>query len=158
RERLARGNAAVAFMRLGNGDDARAASELIGTEHRLGMSQLTDTVGTSGTGTWGDSYTSTTGTADSVSRSVSVSTGTRGRRGRGRSGGPGPFGDFNRSSSRDSSHSYGESDSVSLTEGINTSTAWGISTSKALGDSSSTGRTMARSRELLVEAESLQRL
>jgi hypothetical protein len=45
RQRLGRGNAAVAFMRLGNADDAKAASEQIGTEHRFVISQLTDTVG-----------------------------------------------------------------------------------------------------------------
>ncbi len=160
RERLGRGTAATAFMRLGNGDDARAASELIGTEHRLVLGQLTDTVGSSVTDTVGDSYTSTAGTADSFSDSVSVSRSTGSSRGRGRSrpGGAGPFGDFNRSSSLDSSHSYGESESVSLTAGINASTSWGVSTSRALGGSTSTGRTMQRSRELLVEAESLQRL
>src|SRR6185437_6192159 len=85
RERLGRGNAAIAFMRLGNGEDARVASELIGTEHRFVVSQLTDTVGTSVTDTWGDSYTSTVGTADSVADSISVSV-NRGRSsGRGRS-------------------------------------------------------------------------
>ena len=87
RERLGRGNAAVAFMRLGNGDDARAASELIGTEHRFVVSQITDTVGTSLTDTWGDSYTSTVGTADSVAGSLSVGRNAGGSRGRGRSQG-----------------------------------------------------------------------
>ena len=85
KERLGRGNAAVAFMRLGNADEARAASEQIGAEHRFVVSQLTDTVGTSLTDTAGDSYTSTVGTADSVADTASVSD-TRGRsRGRGRS-------------------------------------------------------------------------
>src|SRR5262249_60013070 len=71
RERLGRGNAAVAFMRLGNGDDARTASELIGTEHRFVVSQLTDAVGTSLTDTWGGSYASSSGTDDSVAGSGS---------------------------------------------------------------------------------------
>jgi hypothetical protein len=71
RERLGRGNAAVAFMRLGNAADAKAASEHIGTEHRFVLSQFTDTVGTSVTDTTGDSYTSTAGTSDSVARSTS---------------------------------------------------------------------------------------
>ena len=53
RERLGRGNAAVAFMRLGNAADAKAASEQIGTEHRFVVSQLTDTVGISVTDTQG---------------------------------------------------------------------------------------------------------
>ncbi len=96
RERLGRGNAAIAFMRLGNGDDAKAASELIGTEHRFVIGQLTDTVGTSFTDTWGDSYTSTVGTADSVSESFSISQERGGGSGSGRSyqGGFAPFGEY----------------------------------------------------------------
>ena len=159
RERLGRGNAAVAFMRLGNGDEARAASELIGTEHRFVVSQITDTVGTSLADTWGDSYTSTVGTADSVAGSLSVGRNAGGSRGRGRSqGGLAPFGDFNASSSRDSNYSVSESDSVSLTEGINTGTSWGSSLSRALGENASLGRTAQRSREFLVEGDELQRL
>ncbi len=68
RARLGRGNAAVAFMRLGNADDARVASEQLGTEHRFVIAQLTDTVGASVTDTAGQAYTSTVGTASSVSR------------------------------------------------------------------------------------------
>ena len=159
RERLGRGNAAIAFMRLGNGDDARAASELIGTEHRLVVGQLTDTVGTSVTDTWGGSYTSTVGTSDSLtdSFSASASSGTSRGRGRGRRGFA-PFGDFNSSSSRDQSYSVSESDSVSLTAGINAGSSWGVSLSRALGENASLGRTAQRSREFLVEADELQRL
>ena len=160
RERLGRGNAAIAVMRLGNGDDARAASELIGTEHRLVLSQLTETVGTSVTDTWGDSYTSTAGTSDTAAGSYSVSTTEGASRGRGRSrpSDLGPFGSFSSSVSRDASRSAGESGSLSLTEGINSSTSWGTSTSKALGGNESAGRTVQRSREFLVEAGELQRL
>ncbi len=53
-------------MRLGNAEDAKAASEQIGSQHRFVLSQLTDTVGASVTDTAGDSYTSTVGTAQSV--------------------------------------------------------------------------------------------
>jgi hypothetical protein len=160
RERLGRGNAAIAFMRLGNGDEARVASELIGTEHRFVVGQLTDTVGTSVTDTWGDSYTSTVGTADSVADSISVSSNRGESKGRGRSyqGGFAPFGDFSRSLSGDSSYSIGRQGSVSLTEGINSGTSWGLSMSRALGENASLGRTAQRSREFLVEAAELQRL
>jgi hypothetical protein len=160
RERLGRGNAAIAFMRLGNGDDARVASELIGTEHRFVVGQLTDTIGTSVTDTWGDSYTSTVGTADSVADSISVSSNRGQSRGRGRSyqGGFAPFGDFSRSLSGDSSYSTGRQSSVSLTEGINSGSSWGLSLSRALGENASLGRTAQRSREFLVEAAELQRL
>jgi len=160
RERLGRGHAAVSFMRLGNGEDARAASEQVGTEHRFVVGQITDTVGASVTDTWGGSYTSTIGTADSLAGSLSLSRSSGGSRGRGRSQPwlAGPFGDFSRSSSRDVNFSAAESESISLTEGINTGTSWGISLSSALGESISLGRTAQRSREFLVEPAELQRL
>ena len=160
KERLGRGNAAVAFMRLGNADDAKIASEHIGTEHRFVLTQLTDTVGTSVTDTIGDSYTSTVGTADSVSTSASTSETTGGSRGRGRSGdsGSAPFGHTNWTRSRDRNHSTGTSDSESITEGINLSTAWGVSTSRAIGVNDSLARTTQRSREFLVEQHELQQL
>jgi len=159
RERLGKGNAVIVFMRLGNGDDARAASELIGTEHRFVVGQLTDTVGTSVTDTSGDSYTSTVGTSDSVADSVTAAQSSGGSRSRGRSRqGFGPFGDFNSSSSTDSNYAFTGSDTVSLTEGINSGTSWGISLSRALGENASASRTAQRSRELLVEPGELQRL
>ena len=160
RERLGRGSAAVAFMRLGNADDARVAAEQIGTEHRFVVSQLTQTLGTSVTATTGDSYTSTVGTADSVTDSASV-TDTAGRsRGRGTSHGGGfaPFGEISGSASRDRSTSRALSDSVALTEGINASTAWGWSTSQAFGTSDSLAAGAQRSREFLVEQHELQQL
>jgi hypothetical protein len=62
RERLGRGHAAVAFMRLGNAEDARVASEHMGTEHRLELAQLTETISPTVDGLNG-SYTSTVGDA-----------------------------------------------------------------------------------------------
>jgi hypothetical protein len=160
RERIGRGNAAVAFMRLGNAEEAKVASEQIGTEHRFVLSQLTETVGTSVTDTTGDSYTSTVGTADSVSTTASASE-TAGRsRGAGHSQESSmlPFGHSTRSRSRDASYSYGTSDSESITEGINTSSAWGVNTSRAAGSNESLARTSQRSREFLVEQHELQQL
>ncbi len=159
-ERLGRGNAAVAFMRLGNAEDAKTASEQIGTEHRFVLTQLTDTIGTSVTDTGGDSYTSTVGTADSVADSVSTSD-TAGRsrgRGRSRQDSFAPFGHFTGSVSRDSSYSRSVSDSRSLTAGINESTAWGLNTSRAVGGNESLARTAQRCREFLVEQHELQQL
>ena len=160
KERLGRGNAAVAFMRLGNAEDAKVASEQIGTEHRFVLSQLTETVGTSVTDTVGDSYTSTVGTADSVSTSVTTSETTGRSRGRGRSGEStvAPFGHSNWTASRDRNYSSGTSDSESITEGINASTAWGINTSRAVGSNDSMARSTQRSREFLVEQHELQQL
>lgn len=160
RERAGRGQAALAFMRLGNTEEAKAASELIGTEHRFVVGQITDTAGTSVSDTWGGSYTSTAGTADSYSGSLSVSGTAGGSRSRGRSGPGGfaPFGGFSASAGRDASYSVSESESQSLTEGITTGTSWGISLSRALSVNSSLAATAQRSRELLVEADALQRL
>jgi hypothetical protein len=160
KERLGRGNAAVAFMRLGNAEDARVASEQIGAEHRFVVSQLTDTVGTSLTDTAGDSYTSTVGDSGSVTDSASV-TDTQGSgsgRGHSRQDPFAPFGPATGSRSEESSRSRATSDSRSITEGISSSTAWGISTSKAVGASSSAARTVQRSREFLVEPHELQQL
>ncbi len=159
RERLGRGNAAVAFMRLGNADDARAASEQIGTEHRFVVSQLTDTVGDSVSDTGSSSYTSTVGTADSVAVSASASQ-ARGRgRGHGQSwSGLGAFAPRTASGHQESSWSEGISESLSWTGGHNASTAWGLQTARAVAASTSAARTSQRSREFLVEQHELQQL
>jgi hypothetical protein len=156
RQRIGRGNACVAFMRLGNAEDAKAASEQIGTEHRFVLSQLTETVGTSVTDTTGVSYTSTVGGSASVAASDSDSQSVS--RGSGRSGPSNflPFGGTSRSA--ETSRSRGSSQSQSLTAGISTSTAWGASTTLAAGDSESLARALQRSREFLVEPGELQRL
>ncbi|MQA86108.1 MAG: hypothetical protein GEV03_16125 [Streptosporangiales bacterium] len=159
KERLGRGNAAVAFMRLGNADDAKIASEHIGTEHRFVLSQLTETVGSSVTETAGDSYTSTMGTSESTSSSASTSSSRGESRGRGRSDDAWlGLGDSTWSRSRDANWSYATTDSETFTEGITTSTAWGRSTSRAIGSNESLARTVQRSREFLVEQHELQRL
>jgi hypothetical protein len=160
RERIGRGNAAIAFMRLGNAEDARAASEQIGAEHRFVISQLTETVGGSLTDTAAGSYTSTVGSADSVADSTSVSDSYARSSGRGRSrqAAAAPFGHFTASRSTDRSQSRGTSQSRSITAGLSASTAWGISTSKAVSGSSSAATTSQRSRELLVEPHELQQL
>jgi hypothetical protein len=159
-QRLGRGNAAVAFMRLGNARDAKVASEQIGTEHRFVLSQFTETVGSAVSDTAGDSYTSTTGTADSLADSVSV-TETAGRsrsKGRSRPGGFAPFGDFTGQVSRDASYSSGTSGSRSISAGISSSTSWGLSTSQAVTANTALTRTGQRSREFLVEPHELQQL
>jgi hypothetical protein len=159
RQRLGRGNAAVAFMRLGNAEDARAASEQLGTEHRFVLSQLTETIGRSVTDTVSGAYTSTAGAAGSLAWSRSVSEGTS--RGTGRTaaprGGvlPAP-GARSRSIQAGGSRSTGESQSVSAS--ITASTAWGITTSAAAGDSESLALALQRTREYLVEQHELQQL
>jgi hypothetical protein len=160
KQRLGRGNAAVAFMRLGNAEDARAASEQLGTEHRFVLSQLTETIGLSVTDTTGNSYTSTTGSVSSTATSRPTSEGSSSSRGHGHSDPGGSLlpsrASFSRNVQASDSWSTGESDSVST--GINSSTAWGLTTSKAIGDSESLARGMQRSREFLVEQHELQQL
>ncbi|HEY7431694.1 MAG TPA: hypothetical protein VH641_13315 [Streptosporangiaceae bacterium] len=159
KQRLGRGNAALAVMRLGNADDAKVVSEQIGTEHRFVISQLTDTVGATVTDTSGGSYTTTVGTSDAWSASESTSQTTGRSRGRGHSHtGAAPFTPRTGSSSKEASESRSSSDARSLTEGISTSTSWGVSTSRALGTSESLARTAQRSREFLVEPHELQQL
>jgi len=159
RQRIGRGNAAVAFMRLGNAEDAKAASEQLGMAHRFVLSQLTETVGVSVNDTVGGSYTSTVG--DSVSAATSASDSESRSTGTGRSspagGGVLPLrGGGSRSAQAGTSS--GTTESTSLTAGITTSTAWGVSTSRATGDSESLARSLQRSRELVVEPAELQRL
>ncbi len=158
RDRLGRGSAALAVMRLGNAEDARAAAEQIGSEHRFVISQLTDTIGTSVTTTAGDSYTSTVGVSDSVADSRSFTrTGGRGRS-RSSSGMFAPVVAGSGSASRESSTSTAVSDSRSITAGISASTSWGLATSRAVGASGSLAGTLQRSRELVIEQHELQHL
>jgi len=159
RQRLGRGNAAVAFMRLGNAEDAKAASEQLGTEHRFVLSQLTETIGVSVTDTTSSAYTSTTGSVTSAATSWSNSEGLSRSTGHGRSDGSlllPSRASFSRNVQTSDSQSTSESESVS--EGVSTSTAWGITTAKAAGDSESLARALQRSREFLVEQHELQQL
>jgi hypothetical protein len=156
-ERLGRGDAAVAFMRLGNAADARAAAEQIGSGYRFVVSQLTDTVGASVTDTGGASYTSTAGFADSVGVTTSATWTAGSSRGRSRSATFAPFSPAG-SASRDASSSAAVSDSAAVTASISGSTSWGLTTSRAIGASSSLAGTLQRSRELLIEQHELQHL
>jgi hypothetical protein len=162
RQRIGRGNAAVVFMRLGNAEDAKAASEQIGTEHRFVLSQLTETVGTSATETTGGSYTSTVGGSKSVTASASVSDSASRGSGHGSSASAGsgflPFAPSSVSRGAQAGISHGTSESESITAGISASTAWGASTSLATADSQSLAQSLQRSREFLVEQHELQRL
>ena len=159
RQRLGRGNAAVAFMRLGNAEDAKAASEQLGTEHRFVLSQLTETIGVSVTDTTSSAYTSTTGSVSSTASSWSQSDGLSRSTGHGRSDGSlllPSRASFSRNVQTSDSQSVSESESVST--GVSTSTAWGLTTSKATGDSDSLALALQRSREFLVEQHELQQL
>jgi hypothetical protein len=159
KQRLGHGNAAVAYMRLGNAEDAKAASEQLGTEHRFVLSQLTDTIGRSVTDTTASSYTGTTGATSSLAESRSASEGTARSTGHGRTetGSTLPS-RVTGSRSVQTSDSRGTSESETVSAGISTSTAWGMTTSQAAGDSQSLARALQRSREFLVEQHELQQL
>jgi hypothetical protein len=159
RQRLGRGNAAVAFMRLGNAEEAKAASEQLGTEHRFVLSQLTETIGVSVTDTTTSAYTSTTGSVSSTAASWSQSEGVSRSTGHSRSDDSlllPSRASFSRNAQASDSQSISESESV--TAGVSTSTAWGLTTSKATGDSESLAQALQRSREFLVEQHELQQL
>jgi hypothetical protein len=158
KQRLGRGNAAVAFMRLGNAEDAKAASEQLGTEHRFVLSQLTETIGRSVNDTTSASYTSTAGSTSSLASSWSASDSTTRSTGRGRTDqGVLPLpAHVSHNAQTSESVSTGESESVST--GISASTAWGRTTSKATGDSESLAFALQRSREFLIEQHELQQL
>jgi hypothetical protein len=160
KQRLGRGNAAVAYMRLGNAEDAKAASEQLGTEHRFVLSQLTETIGRSVTDTTASSYTGTTGSTSSLAASWSASEGTSRRTGRGRTETGSMLLPSRATGSRSvqTSDSRGTSESETVSAGISTSTAWGMTTSQAAGDSLSLARALQRSREFLVEQHELQQL
>jgi hypothetical protein len=160
KERLGRGNAAVAFMRLGNAEDAKAASEQIGTEHRFVLSQLTETAGRSVTDTTAGSCTSTVGRTGSLTASRSASESFSRTAGHGRSEESSVLPLARRSASRNAqtSESLTAGAAESVSAGISTSTAWGQTTSAADGSSESVAYATQRSREFLVEQHELQRL
>jgi hypothetical protein len=160
RQRLGRGDAAIGFMRLGNAEDAKAASDQIGTEHRFVLSQLTETVGESVTDTTTGSYTSTAGHTDSVTASQSVSESTSFGTSHGSSAERGvlPLGRASASRGVQATDSRTDGTAESVTAGLSLSTSWGQSTSVAVGASESMAYAAQRSREFLVEQYELQRL
>ena len=135
RPRLGRGNAVVAFMRLAGAEDARAASEELGTGHHLVLSQLTETIGGLVSDTSGGVYTSMA-SAPSTGGTSTGGTSTGGTSTGGTSG------------------SGSEADAAA----VRTSTAWGMATAKATADGESFGQALERSRELLAEPDGLQHL
>jgi hypothetical protein len=155
KQRLGRGDAAVGLMRLGNAEDAKAASEQLGTEHRFVLSQLTETIGQSVTDTTGGTYTSTSGRTDSASTSMARSASDSSSVSASWNG-SGPLGSDSHSVQAGRSRAQTASESVSA--GLSLSTAWGRTTSAAAGSSESVAAARQRSREFLVEQSELQQL
>ncbi|MCR3738631.1 hypothetical protein BS35_001170 [Actinomadura glauciflava] len=156
------GGGAVAFMRLGNHEDASRAADFIGRDHRFVLSQITKNVG----GNESHTTTETEGTGDSETHSTSRTIGTSRNWGTNRSSGTTysggeMFGLFpDRSTSHQRGSNRGGSTSTSDTEGTSTSTSrnWSAAYSFAEGTNWSDADTTQRVYEYAVEPVTLQHL
>ena len=148
RPRLGRGNAVTAFMRLAGAEDARAASEQLGTGHRFALAQLTETIGGSVTDTASGTYTST---ARATSAPAAAWPDGEPSRGDGGLWLPSPAG-----SPDGDAPGTGEGEAVSTR--IRTSTAWGMATAKAVADGGSPAADRRRSREFPAGPDELRQL
>ncbi|MFB4308754.1 hypothetical protein [Actinomadura sp. GTD37] len=156
------GGGAVAFMRLGNHEDAARAADFIGRDHRFVLSQITKNVG----GNESHTSTDTRGEGDSETRSTSRTTGTSTNWGTSRSSGVSHsggemFGLFpDRSTSSQRGRNRGGGTSRSDTEGTAASTSrnWSAASSYAEGTNWSDADTTQRVYEYVVEPVTLQHL
>ncbi|SNT59023.1 hypothetical protein SAMN05443665_105140 [Actinomadura meyerae] len=156
------GGGAVAFMRLGNHEDAARAADFIGRDHRFVLSQITRNVG----GTESHTTTDTRGEGDSETRSTSRTTGSSRTWGTSSSGGVSHsggemFGLFpDRSTSSQRGRNRGGSDSRSATEGtaVATTRNWSAASSYAEGTNWSDADSSQRVYEYVVEPVTLQHL
>lgn len=156
------GGGAVAFMRLGNHEDAARAADFIGRDYRFVLSQITKNIG----GNESHTQTDTTGEGDSTTHSTSHSTGTSTNWGTTRSSGVnysggealGLFPD--RSTNRQSGSSRGGGQNTSDTTGtaVSTSRNWSAAYSYAEGTNWSDADTTQRVYEYVVEPVTLQHL
>ncbi|WP_285492333.1 proline-rich domain-containing protein [Actinomadura sp. NBRC 104425] len=154
------GGGAVAFMRLGNHEDATRAADYIGREHRFVLSQITKNVG----GNESHTTTDTTGGGDSDSHSTSHTTGTSTSWGTSSSSGANYSGGGllfpDRSTSRGKGSNRGRSTSSSDTEGrtVSTSRNWSAAYAYAEGTNWSDSDSIQRVYEYAVEPGTLQHL
>ncbi|TYB38430.1 hypothetical protein [Actinomadura chibensis] len=156
------GGGAVAFMRLGNHEDATRAADFIGRDHRFVLSQITKNVG----GNESHTTTGTEGESDSETTSTGQTTGTSSNWGTSRSSGSGysggeMFGLFpDRSTSYQRGSNQGGSTNTSYTEGTATSTSrnWSAAYAYAEGTNWSDADTTQRVYEYAVEPVTLQHL
>ena len=156
------GGGAVAFMRLGNHEDATRAADFIGRDHRFVLSQITKNVG----GNESHTTTDTHGESDSETYSQSRTTGTSRTWGTSRSSGVGYsggelFGLFpDRSTSYQRGSNRGGGTSTSDTRGTATSTSrnWSAAYAYAEGTNWSDADTTQRVYEYVVEPVTLQHL
>ncbi|NKZ04516.1 hypothetical protein [Actinomadura latina] len=156
------GGGAVAFMRLGNHEDAVRAADFIGRDHRFVLSQVTKNVG----GNESHTSTDTRGEGDAETRSASRTTGTSRNWGTSSSSGVSysggeMFGLFpDRATSSQRGRNRGGATNQSDTEGTATSTSrnWSAAYAYAEGTNWSDADTTQRVYEYVVEPVTLQHL
>ncbi|MFI0484653.1 hypothetical protein [Actinomadura sp. 9N215] len=156
------GGGAVAFMRLGNHEDAARAADFIGRDHRFVLSQITKNIG----GNESHTSTGTEGETDTETLSTSRTTGTSSNWGTSRSSGTSHsggelFGMFpDRSTSHQRGGNRGGGTSTSDTAGTATSTSrnWSAAYAYAEGTNWSDADTTQRVYEYAVEPVTLQHL
>jgi hypothetical protein len=156
------GGGAVAFMRLGNHEDATRAADFIGRDYTFVLSQITKNVG--GNESHTDSDTEGAGDSDTISLSRSIGSsanwGTTRSSGATRSGG-GPFGLFaDRSTNTGDSRTRGGGTNETDTHGESRSVSrnWSSAYSYAEGTNWSDADTSQRVYEYAVEPVTLQHL
>ncbi|MEV5710273.1 hypothetical protein [Actinoallomurus sp. NPDC052274] len=153
------GGGAVAFMRLGNHEDATRAADFIGRDYKFVLSQITKNVG--GNESHTESETEGTGDSDSISLSTSIGTstnwGTTRSSGSTRSGG-GFFGDRSTNTGNSRTRGGGTSETDTRGETRSVSRNWSSAYSYAVGTNWSDADTTQRVYEYAVEPVTLQHL
>ncbi|GLY87733.1 hypothetical protein [Actinoallomurus iriomotensis] len=153
------GGGAVAFMRLGNHQDAAHAADFIGRDYKFVLSQITKNVG--GNESHTDSETVGTGDSDTISLSTSIGTstnwGTTRSSGATRSGN-GPFGDRSTNTGDSRTRGGGTSETDTRGESRSLSRNWSSAYSYAVGTNWSDADTTQRVYEYAVEPVTLQHL
>ncbi|MEU6295188.1 hypothetical protein [Streptomyces erythrochromogenes] len=121
-------DSATVFMRMGNGEEAKAAAQFIGQEHKFLVNQLTRQIG--------ETLTEGRGTSYSYQRGVSDTEG------------------FNRGGGSKSGSNWGSSSSFSTS----LSRSWQDSTNTSTARTTTTGENLSRVYEFTVEPTQLQAL
>jgi hypothetical protein len=154
------GGGAVAFMRLGNHEDATHAADFIGRDYKFVLSQITKNVG--GNESHTDSDTLGAGDSDSISLSRSIGTstnwGTTRSSGVTHSGGFGLFADRSTNTGTSRTRGGGTSETDTHGETRSVSRNWSSAYSYAMGTNWSDADTTQRVYEYAVEPVTLQHL
>jgi hypothetical protein len=143
----------VAFMRLGNHQQAKRAAEFIGLEYRFELSQLSKSLGGQETHSTADSESTTEGTGGSHT----TGTGRSDSESRGNSGRP-SWWRWNTDTSRSWNRSRSKSWNTSDTTSWNRSRTWGRTVTESSGTNWSNSEARQRVHEYRVEPEVIKNL